>query len=73
MSEKDEMKYSMVKDLAMLLMEENKNLNMNQALATVFNSETYQKLLDEETHLYYQSPRYVYSFLKEELETGKMG
>lgn len=67
------MKYSMVKDLAMLLMEEDKQLDMNQALSIVFNSDTYQKLQDDGTHLYYQSPRYVFSFLKHELETGKMG
>jgi hypothetical protein len=73
MSGKEEMKCSMVRDLALLLMEEDKQLNMNEALSMVFNSDTYQKLMDDGTHLYYQSARYVFSFLKEELETGKMG
>ena len=29
-------------------------------------------LTDEHTHLYSQSPRYVYAFLEEELHKGKM-
>ncbi|MGN1253384.1 MAG: hypothetical protein ACI4T9_02255 [Prevotella sp.] len=73
MSEKDEMKSDMVKDLASLLMDRDASLSMDQALSLVFNSDTYQKLLDDKTHLYYQSPRYVYSFLEHELRTGKIG
>ncbi len=72
MSEIDEMKNDMVKDLTVLLMEKNKSLSMEQALSLVFNSDTYQKLLDDKTCLYYQSPRYVFSYLENELETGKM-
>lgn len=72
MSEIDEMKNDMVKDLAVLLMEKDGSLNMEQALSLVFNSDTYQKLLDDKTRLYYQSPRYVFSYLKNELETGKI-
>lgn len=72
MSEEDEMKKDMVKDLAVLLMEKNKSLTIEQALSLVFNSDTYQKLLNERTRLYFQSPRYVFSFLEDELETGKI-
>ncbi len=72
MSEIDEMKNDMVKDLTVLLMEKDKSLSMEQALSLVFNSDTYQKLLDDKTRLYYQSPRYVFSYLENELETGKM-
>lgn len=72
MSEKDGMKNDMVKDLASLLMDKDKSLNMEQALSLVFNSDTYQKLLDDKTRLYFQSPRYVFSYLKNELETGKI-
>lgn len=73
MSEKDELKSDMVKDLASLLMDRDASLSMDQALSLVFNSDTYQKLLDDKTHLYYQSPRYVFSFLEHELRTGKIG
>lgn len=61
----------MVKNLSMLLMEHYTDLSMEQALNIVFNSDTYQKVLNKKTHLYYQSPRYVYSFLEEEIKTGK--
>ncbi|MBO8433246.1 MAG: hypothetical protein IAB08_08170 [Bacteroidetes bacterium] len=71
MKESNEMMAYMVKNLSMLLMEHYTDLSMEQALNIVFNSDTYQKVLNEKTHLYYQSPRYVYSFLEEEIKTGK--
>ena len=73
MSEQELMKMDMVKSIALLLMEKDPSLGMEQALSTVFNSDTYQKLMDEKTRLYYQSPRYVFSFLETELTTGKIG
>lgn len=72
MSEQALMKMDMVKNLALLLMEKDPSLSMEQALSAVFNSETYQKMMDEKTRLYYQSSRYVFSFLEAELSTGKM-
>lgn len=73
MDEKTEMIADMVKNIALLLMEQNKNLTMEQALSTVLNSDTYQKVMDEHTRLYYQSPKYVFAFLDEELRYGKLG
>ncbi|PTL34329.1 hypothetical protein C7120_07290 [Prevotella sp. oral taxon 376] len=73
MSEKEEMKSDMVRDLASLLMDRDPGLSMDQALGMVFNSETYQKLLEDKTRLYYQSAGYVFSYLQQELETGKIG
>ena len=73
MSEQAQMKMDLVKNLALLMVEKDPSLTMEQALSIVFNSETYQKMMDEETRLYYQSPRYVFSFLETELNTGKMG
>ena len=67
------MKADMVKNLALLLIEQDATLTMEEALATVFNSDTYEKILDERTHLYYQSPRYVFAFLDEEIRKGKIG
>lgn len=72
MSEQEQMKLDMVKNLALLLMDDNPQLSMEQALATVINSDTYQRLLRDATGLYYQSPRYVYSFLDSELKTGRV-
>jgi len=58
--------------IAILLKEQNSDISMNEALSTVFNSETYQRLLDTKTGFYYQSPRYVFSFLDAELKTGRL-
>lgn len=73
MSEIEEMKNSMVSVLALMLMEKDKNLSLEQALSLVINSDTYQKLLDDRTRLYFQSPNYVFSFLENELKTGRVG
>lgn len=67
------MKLDMVTNLASLLMEEKPDMSMEQALSVVLNSDTYLRLQENETALYYQSPRYVFSFLQTELTTGKVG
>ena len=67
------MKSDMVKEIAVLLMEKDKNLTMDRALSILFNSDTSTNIMDDRTNLYFQSPRYVFSFLQTELETGKMG
>ncbi len=61
MNEIEEMKSDLVKELASMLMRGNSQLTMDQALGLVFNSETYQKLLNDKTQLYFQSV--IYSFL----------
>ncbi|MBQ4387800.1 MAG: hypothetical protein II822_09390 [Prevotella sp.] len=70
MSEHEQMKLDMVKELALLLMDQAPALTMEQALSTVLNSDTYQRLMNDATGLFYQSPRYVFSFLDNELKTG---
>lgn len=72
MSETEEMKNEMARDLASLLMDKDSALSMEQALNMVFNSETYQKLLNDKTRLYCQSVGYVFSYLQQELRTGKI-
>lgn len=71
MDERQLMKDSMVTKLAILLIDNGKASSMTEALDIVINSETYQRLIDDKAALYYQSPRYVYAFLKNELLTGK--
>ncbi|MBD9091119.1 MAG: hypothetical protein EGQ20_01095 [Bacteroides oleiciplenus] len=46
---------------------------MDKALETFYNSDTFERLNNPQSGLYYQSSGYVYSFLKEELLTGKVG
>ena len=41
--------------------------SLDEAMETLYNSETFARLQDANTGLYYQSPGYVYSFLNSEL------
>lgn len=59
-------------EIVVLLMTK-RNMSFIEAIDTVYTSDTYSKLCDKETGLYYQSPKYVYSFLEHELLTGVMG
>ena len=67
------MKSFLVKELSNQLIANDNTLSIEQALTLVLNSETYEKLMDDASKLYYQSPGYVFSFLQTELKTGKMG
>ena len=44
-----------------------------KALDTLYNSETYTKVLDLRTGLFSQSTAYVYSILETEILTGRLG
>lgn len=48
------------------------SMTVPEALRVVYNSETYEKLINSKTGLYFQSPLYVYDFLKNEVLTGRM-
>lgn len=65
------MQEDMSASLVQMLMEQ-MNYSMDDALDTLYNSDTFSRLQDSRTGLYYQSPGYVYSFLDTELTTGKM-
>ena len=56
----------------MMLIERDPDITMEQALVLVFNSDTYQKMMNDKTRLYYQSPMYVFAFLDQELKEGKL-
>ena len=43
-----------------------------EAMDAVYNSQLYEKILDIETGMYYQSAGYNYKYLRRELLTGKM-
>ena len=66
------MKEALAADLAELLAKDF-NMTITEALDTMYGSETYSKLCDPDTGLYFQSSQYVYSFLKNELLTAKLG
>ena len=71
MSRESFMIEELVKDLVLKLMEEQK-MSMNDALDAVYNSDTYEKILDLETGLFAQSTAYVYAILQRELKVGKI-
>ncbi len=63
------MKEGLCADLTEYLMKDF-NLDMEGALSTLYDSETYSKLSNPATGLYFQSSLYVYTYLKNELQTG---
>ena len=65
------MKEAITADLAELLAQDFE-MSIAEALDTLYGSETYTKLCDPATGLYFQSTQYIYSFLKNELATGQL-
>lgn len=59
------------KDIVLLLMEEH-GMSMEEAMRTLYTSDTYGSLTNLHTGLYAQSTAYVYEYLEKELATGKM-
>ena len=60
----------MMRDLAMMLIKKY-NVSLSEALDVLYNSETFEKLQDERTGLYFQSPVYVFDFLQKELSRNQ--
>lgn len=60
-----------VEDMAKYLVED-KCVSEIEALDTIYNSQTYEKITDLSTGLYYQSSGYNYDMLKHELKYGKI-
>lgn len=71
MKEIQYMNECMLRDLAVMLIDEY-NISLAEALDILYNSETFEKLQDPETGLYFQSPVYVFDFLQRELRQGKI-
>lgn len=55
-----------VEELVAMLSEDN-DMPIAEAFSVVYNSKTYEKLVDTKTGLYLQSPEYQYEYLKEEI------
>ncbi len=43
---------------------------ISEAMSAFYQSVTFEKLLDEETGLYLESPAYIYGLYKDEVEHG---
>ena len=59
------------KDIVLLLMEE-RGMSLEEAMRTLYTSDTYDRLSNPRTGLYTQSTAYVYEYLEKELTTGKI-
>lgn len=58
-------------DLTEMLMEEY-GWDMQKALDELYNSKTFEKVNDPRCGLYFQGAVYIFSYLKNEIETGKI-
>ena len=65
------MREAMAADLAELLAKEF-DMSVAEALDALYSSDTYAKLSNPDTGLYFQSTQYVYSYLKDELTVGTL-
>ncbi len=70
MSDIEYMNECMARDLVVMLTED-MGMTLQEALDCLYNSETYAKLKDPRTGLYFQSSAYVYGFLRSEILKGK--
>lgn len=61
----------MTREIIFSLMED-WHCDMETALGMYYNSDTFERVSNPATGLYYQSSGYVYDFLKNELLTGKI-
>ena len=66
------MKEALATELVELLIIEYK-IPISEALDILYFSDTYKKLCDKETGLYFQSSLYIYSYLKNEITSGVIG
>ena len=66
------MKEALAADLAEMIVQDY-GVSPSEALDMLYGSDTYAKLSEPATGLYFQGGRYVYSYLKHELATGVIG
>ena len=59
------------KEIVWLLIQEHQ-MDIDEALRTLYTSDTYARLINLHTGLYSQSTAYVYEYLERELATGKV-
>ena len=65
----DMMKEDICAELIALLMKD-RYYTMSEAIDMLYNSDTYNRIQDQSTGLYYQSPGYSYAFLQQGFLTG---
>lgn len=71
MSDIDYMNECTARDLITMLTDEY-HITLTEAMDILYNSETYAKLKDPHTGLYFQSPVYIYGYLDQEIKNGRL-
>lgn len=71
MNKRDQLIEYITQDIIAFLVEDRK-IDIAEAMKVFYNSETYEKLLDEDIGLYYEGAPYVYEILKDEMEQGHL-
>ena len=68
--EKQLMEY-MVQDIVEIIVEV-RGIEYDEAMSILYNSLIYEKIMDQGTGLYRESPSYVYDLLDDEMKFGKI-
>ena len=63
------LKEGVASDIVQFLMKDYK-IDLQTALSTLYESDTFSKISDPSTGLYFQGSRYVYTYLQNELQNG---
>jgi geranylgeranyl pyrophosphate synthase len=71
MTKRTQLMEYITQDVIAYLMED-QSLDMAEAMRRFYTSETYEKLLDEETGLYLESSAYIYDLFKNEFQNGQI-
>ena len=69
MCKKDELLEYVIQDIIDMISTD-WSIEYDEAKNKVYNSEVFEKLIDEETGLYLESPNYVYDLFKDEMNFG---
>lgn len=71
MNKRDQLIEYITQDIIAFLVED-RQIDIAEAMKVFYNSETYEKLLDDDTGLYLEGSPYMYEILKDEMEQGHL-
>ena len=69
MCKKDQLLEYSIQDIIDMISND-QSIEYDEAMNKFYNSEIYEKLIDKETGLYLESPKYVYDLFKDEMNFG---
>ena len=61
----------MIEDLVEIVVED-QHLEFDEAMKLLYNFQIFEKIMDPETGLYFESPAYVYGLLQDEMNFGRI-